>query len=292
MKKIRLVISLLILCVCFNCSNVFASTKVYTRTDGNYLVPADIIVTESNKQAILGTPAINASEKIYDFADLLTETEEDTLYKQIKHFTDSTSIDYVIVTISKNNKAGSKEYARDFYNYNDFAADGIILLIDRANKGIYMTTNGRAVELFPDSRMEPILKNVFLLTKEKKFYEACKSFTTSISEFVQIGSANDNEVVKVGEDGSVKVSKSLHLLEVSIFALVGTIVIIGILLIISRNGKKKESSRDSLNKDTMKIINISEMYLGARTYKALLSDKTKTNDKSKDNKQGPVGLNQ
>lgn len=228
MKKIRIILCLMILSVCFNINDVFASTRVNTRTEGNYLVPTDVIITESNKQAILSTPAVDATEKIYDFADLLTDTEESTLYKSVKHFTDSTKIEYVIVTISKNNKASSKDYTKDFYNYNDFSNDGIILLIDRDKKGIYMTTNGRAVELFPDSRMEPILKNVFNLTKEKKFYEACKSFTTSISEFVQIGVAeNGEELVKVGKDGSVKVSKNYHFVVIAGFALVGTAIIIG-----------------------------------------------------------------
>lgn len=291
MKKIKVFLSLLILCVCFSYSDVFASTKVNTRTDGNYLVPQDVIITESNKQAVLATPAVNASEKIYDFADLLTAKEEETLYKHVKHFIDGTQIDYVIVTISKNNKASSMNYARDFYNYNDFANDGIILLIDRDNKGIYMTTNGRAVELFPDSRMEPILKNVFNLTKNKKFYEACKSFTTSISEFVQIGTVTDKEeVVKVGEDGSVKVSKSFHFLEVSIFALIGTAIIIGILIISSRNVRKATSARDFLNKDTMKIIDISEMFLGSRTFKAPLSSGSNSSVNDNGPKQGGAGI--
>lgn len=292
MKKIRIIVSLIIICICFSCSSVFASTKVNTRTEGNYLVPADVIITESNKAAILGTPAIDASEKIYDFADLLSASEEETLYKNVKHFIDSTNIDYVIVTISKNNKDSSKNYARDFYNYNDFKDDGIIFLIDRDNKGIYMTTSGRAVELFPDSRMEPILKNAFNLTKEKKFYEACKSFTTSISEFVQIGViSDDGEVVKVGKDGTVKVSRDYHLLEISLFALVGTAIIIGILILNSRMVRKATSARDFLNKDTMKIIDISEMFLGTRTLKAPLSGGSNSNNnKNNGPKQSGAGI--
>lgn len=282
MKKFRILISFLIVGLCFSFLNVNASTRVNTRTEGNYLVPPDVIVAESNKNAILSTPAVNADEKIYDFADLLTDGEEEALYKYVKHFIDKTKIDYVVVTISKNNKGSSKDYTRDFYNYNNFGNDGIILLIDRDYKGIYMTTNGRAIELFPDSRMEPILKNTFLLTKEKKFFEACKSFTTSISEFVKIGVVSDDEeVVKVAQDGTVKVSKSLHLLDVFVFALVGTAVIIGILILSSRMVKKATSANDFLNKDTMKIIDISEMFLGSRTFKAPLSGGATHNSKQK-----------
>lgn len=288
MKKIKIFLCLLILSLCVNVNDVFASTRVNTRSEGNYLVPADVIITESNKQSVLATPAVDASEKIYDFADLLTDGEEKVLFKHVKHFIDSTQIDYVIVTISKNNKASSMNYARDFYNFNDFSGDGIILLIDRDNKGIYMTTNGRAVELFPDSRMEPILKNVFNLTKEKKFYDACKSFTTSISEFVQIGVVPDGEeIVKVGKDGKVKTSKNYHYVAIAGFALAGTFIIM-LVLIISSKIKKKRSivTKDCLNKETMRIINISEMSLGSRTYKSLIGSSEDKKDKPNKGKTG------
>lgn len=289
MKKIRFVLLISFICIVLNCNDVFASTKVNIRTEGNYYVPSDVVVTESNKKAILSTPSVNAEEKIYDFAEILTEGEEETLFKNIKHFISSTNMDYAIVTTKKNNKGSSKDYTKDFYNYNDFGNDGIILLIDRDKMGIYMTTSGRAVELFSDERMEPILKNVFELTKKKKFYDACKSFTTSISEIVKIGTVKDDEVVKVGKDGTVKVSKDLHVVNVAIFALLGTGIIIGILILRCRMVRKATSARDFLNKDTMKIVDISEMFLGTRTFKAPL---TSSVDKKKSTpKQGGTGIN-
>lgn len=290
MKKVQMVFIISILCICLNCSEVFAGTKVNIRSEGNYYVPSDVVVTESNKKAILGTPSVNAEEKIYDFADILTDGEEETLFKNIKHFISSTNMDYVIVTTKKNNKASSKDYTKDFYNYNDFSNDGIILLIDRDKMGIYMSTSGKAVEMFSNERMEPILKNVFNLTKERKFYDACKSFTTSISEIVKIGTVKDGEVVKVSKDGNVKVSKDLHLFNVALGALIGTGIIIGILILSSRMVRKATSARDFLNKETMKIVDISEMFLGTRTFKAPL---TSSVDKKKSTppKQSGTGIN-
>ncbi len=289
MKRVKLVLIISFLCIVLNCNDVFAGTKVNIRTEGNYYVPSDVVVTESNKKAILGTPSVNAEEKIYDFAEILTDVEEETLFKNIKHFISSTNMDYVIVTAKKNNKASSKDYTKDFYNYNDFSNDGIILLIDRDKNGIYMSTSGRAVELFSDERMEPILKNVFELTKKKKFYDACKSFTTSISEIVKIGSVKDGEVVKVDENGNVKVSKDLHIVQVAIFALLGTGIIIGILMLRCRMVRKATSARDFLNKDTMKIVDISEMFLGTRTFKAPLTSSVGKNQ-STPPKQGGTGI--
>ena len=54
----------------FNITLVSASTNTNTRTEDNYLINDWIEVTDSNRGNILNTPAVNAEEKIYDFADL------------------------------------------------------------------------------------------------------------------------------------------------------------------------------------------------------------------------------
>ena len=281
MKRIGIIISLIIF---FGSINVFASTKVYTRTDQNYLVPDDVIITESNKSNIMSTPAIDASEKIYDFGNLLTDSEEDKLYTQIKKFIDGASLDFAIVTISDNVKNSSKDYAHDFYDYNMFDNDGILFLIDMDNRSIYMSTNGTAVSLFPDSRMEPILENVYGKVSQKKYYDACLSFTTSISEFIELGDSDYNEDVVINDDGTI--TKNLHLLEVFLFALIGTIIIIVILIMMNRMVSKATLAKEFLNKETMKINDISEVFLGSHTSKTLIAD-----DSSNMTSKGSSGQN-
>ena len=67
MKKIIKYFTLLLLI--FLSTNVYASTNTKERTEDDLLVPSKVEVTESNKQYILDTPAVDAEEKVYDFAD-------------------------------------------------------------------------------------------------------------------------------------------------------------------------------------------------------------------------------
>ena len=268
MKRVRSVIFLIIVCFTFCITNVFASTKTYVRNESNYLIPSDVRVTESNRERILNTPAINSNEKVYDFAELLSSTEEDNLYKQIKSFVDGTELDFAVVTIKENNKGSAQTYAHDFYDFNYFAGNGLLFLIDMDTRTIYMVTKGSAVDLFPNSRMEPILGNVYKKVSDGKYYDACSTFLTSISAFVDIGEVQADEDVVVNEDGTI--SKDLHIGEVLIFALVGTVVVILIMIGMNRMVNKATSSREFLNKDTMKILNISEMFLGSHTSKTAI----------------------
>ena len=77
--------------------SVQASVNTYTRTDSDYLVPDYIDVTGSNRDNVLSTPAVDASEKVYDFADLLTDSEEKKIYNQVIEYIDKTDLIYQLV---------------------------------------------------------------------------------------------------------------------------------------------------------------------------------------------------
>lgn len=262
--------------------DVFASTKVNIRTESNYYLPSDVRVSESNKQSILSTPAVDASEKIYDFAELLTETEEKKLYKKIKYFVKETELDLVIVTIKENVKGNSgdsattrmKAYSHDFYDYNDFKNNGLLLLIDMQAGGIYMVTEGKAVELFPNSRMNPILKNVYDKLSERKYFDACNGFITSVSDFVDIGVPGDEDLV-IDDDGNVVKDKLSNILWIVLSSLVISGIIVGIMISSYKNVKLSNNSHDYLNRNSVNIITISEMYLGGKTNRALLNKNNK-----------------
>ncbi len=261
--RLRKIFCLIILCILLNCSDVFASTKVNTRTDSDYLVPRDIVVTNSNRKAILSTPAINAEEKIYDFAEILTDDEEEKLYKQIFNFIYETNMDMAIVTIKDNPVGSTKDYAHNFYQYNFFKDDGLLFLIDFYESEIYMTTSGKAYNLFPDSRMQPILKNVYNKIMKKNFYEACSTFVNSIGGFVGIGEATKGEDVVIDVDGTVH--KESWIIEALVFAGIGTLIGMVVLVSMNKMVKPATTARSFLEQETVVIKDIRDNFIDAKT---------------------------
>lgn len=185
MKKILLF--LIIICSFYI---VDASFNTYTRTKKNLLVPSDVVVNEENINTIINTPAVDSHNKIYDFADLLTEDEEKTIFTKINEYINNTGIDLVIVTTSNLNSFSINEYAYNFYDYNDFLESGVIFVIykDGTNTSIFMGNNGpRNSELFTlytNSRINEILKYVYENDiKNENYYQACESFMKLIDGF-------------------------------------------------------------------------------------------------------------
>ena len=121
-KRYFIVLILLMMFV----SSVNASTLTYDRrTLDNYGVNKKWKITENNLDDILNTYAVNSSELIYDFSNILTDSEEREAYKLAKEFKENTGMELIFLTDNLYYSYDSKneDYAVDFYDYNDFGID-------------------------------------------------------------------------------------------------------------------------------------------------------------------------
>lgn len=257
------VISILFLATfILNITPVYASTKTYERSEYDYLISSDITVTEYNKDNILNTPAVDASEKVYDFADLFTTTEETDLYNQISDYIATHNLDLAVVTIDDNNKLSPQEYADDFYDYNDFGInsthDGVLFLIDMDNREIYMSTTGNAIEMYNDYRIDSVLDVVYQYMTDADYYEG-------VTEYIEV----IGDYAKEGLPTSTGNNQSLT--EVILISLgvgfVATLIIMFILIRKNRLVRKATTAKEYLNKESVVVNNVGEVFLGSNTVK-------------------------
>lgn len=161
MKSNYLVKIIFVFISLFYCFNTFASTKIFERTNENLRIHESIEVNDNNIDSILNTPSVDASEKVYDFANLFSESEEKKIYDEINSFINITNYDLAVVTINVNNKNDEVEYADDFYDYNSFGFDesfsGLLFLIDMDNRVIYISTTGYGIKMYDDYRIDRII---------------------------------------------------------------------------------------------------------------------------------------
>ena len=178
-KKLFISYFLIMFLSLFICSS-FASTNVKNRTSVNLYINKNITVNSSNKKLILDTPYVDASEKIYDFANLFTDSEEKELYDLAQNYINTKNMDLVIVTINNNNKSNSMNYADDFYDYNDFGIganySGIILLIDMDNRNVWISTSGDSIKLYTDSYINKMLDKIQSNLKSKNYFTGATNF--------------------------------------------------------------------------------------------------------------------
>lgn len=265
MKKIlRLFI---VLCL-FSTFNVYASTNTNERSEDNLLVPSYIEVTDSNKDNILNTPAVDASEKIYDYADLFSDEEEEALYKAVSKYIKKTNFDLAIVTINENNKSSARVYADDFYDYNEFGIDneqsGVLFLIDMDTREFYQANTGKAMDIYTDNGREYVFDNIEDYIKNKEYYNGIEKFIKFITSYYEIDSMKGH--YKVNNNGNIEKDYG----PIAIVFIISTVITFIVMTIMIKKNKmvfKAHSADDFLVKDTLKVNKTSDKFMGSHVSK-------------------------
>lgn len=246
MKKCKILGAFMFVFLLIYSVSIFASTNTYLRTEEDLKINSSINVTQNVINSALATPKVDASEKVYDFADLLTETEEEEIYNRIIKFIDKSNIDMVVVTIDENNKSSSMVYADDFYDYNDFGIgdkkDGILFLIDMDNRNMWISTTGSAIRKYSDEKIDSILDATYNKISNQDYY-GC------ILEFI------DNSTSKFPIGAILSVS------------LVGTVIFVIIGCFKHRTIRKAVQAKQYLNKDSFKLTENEERFITTHTTK-------------------------
>lgn len=241
----------------FSITDVFASTDTFDRAeDNNYLIKKEYNIDDKMLKSILSTPAVDATEKIYDFADLYTADEEKELYSIVSKYIENYNFDFAIVTTNNNTKSSTKAYAQDFYDYNDFGIDtdysGILFLIDMDKRNFQMITTGAAIKMYTDTRIDICLDEAMEYISSGDYYDGTVAFVEKVDSYASIGFPDEfgNEPKLSG------VSKLIAMpwMGICIFALGGTGVVMLVFVLSSKNVHKATSSQQYLTKSDAKVI--------------------------------------
>ncbi len=258
--------------------NVYASTNTYDRnTLENYGVNKKVENIDSKLTYIMKTKKVDASEKIYDFSDILTDEEEKLLKEKIDKFIEDNNMDMVIVTdsFSYSYDKQNEEYADDFYDYNDFGLDieyysGVLLLrnTNPADPYYHMSTSGNAQMYFSDSRVNSILDNIYDDIHEGNYYQGFSRWISYVDSYAKQGlpSTADNYYLdKYGNMHELKPKYHPPILLALIVAgaVAGTIT--GIMVSRNKMVKKAKKAEEYLNQDSINITKREDTYLRSHT---------------------------
>lgn len=148
--------------------------------------------------------AFDTTQKVYDYAQVLTATQEADLKRSIDLYIANNNMDMALVTVKYHNKNNTMNYADDFYDYNGFGIgpnyDGIIFVIDFTfgYTDIWMSTTGTAIDVYTDTRIDSILDSV-ANKKNDGYYEMLNVFVEKANYYAGQGiptyeNYNDNYI--------------------------------------------------------------------------------------------------
>lgn len=178
---------ILLLCISFITTPVWAQEiTVYERNEANrYGIDESIDLNNTTIFHAEQIPYIDSQVYIYDFASLLTDDEVALIHNKLKNINDKYGI--VIVTTNDVGILTTQQYADDFYDYNNFKKDGVLLLIDMQNREVYISTTYYGQILFDNNRVEDMLDEVAPQLTNRNYYDACNKFIDMITTYIEDG---------------------------------------------------------------------------------------------------------
>lgn len=135
------------------------------------------------------------AERVYDYADVLTDREEEKLRKKIAEVEALGHFDVILVTINQVMETSGvswedamMNYADDFYDYNQYGYDMVhgdgVLLLDNwyeGQGGSWLCTTGRVYEQFSTFDIDDVLDEVYYYVEDDPYTAYC-SYIDMVAE--------------------------------------------------------------------------------------------------------------
>ena len=130
-------------------------------------------------------------QRVFDYADLLTDDEEQALESRIEELVSLYSQDIGLVTIEDDSVTSTMEFADAFYEDSGMGAGdnrtGVLYCIDMYNREAYISTAGDMIDIIDDQREEVILDTVVYYLAEEDYYSAFMGALDYTEEYINAG---------------------------------------------------------------------------------------------------------
>ncbi len=128
------------------------------------------------------------AQRVFDDADLLSESEEQVIQEEIEKRIEKLSLDIIVVTTDDAYGKSAEAYADDYYDehgfgYGDSYGPGILCLIDMDNREVHLSTAGQAIAQFTDWEINQMLDEIYYWLAEGRWYDACVAFVEQVDEY-------------------------------------------------------------------------------------------------------------
>lgn len=233
----------------------------------------------------IGIKSVNAFDttlKIYDYAQILTPNEEESLKLEIDEFIKDYNMDMVLVSVKYHQRNTTKAYAEDFYDYNGFGLnstyDGIIFVIDFnfGYRDIYISTTGESIRLYDDYRINNMLDNISDVSN-KDYVDWYKSFISDAKYYASLGVPSSNSGTHIDNNGDLVYNdsyliKNLPWLMIIIISLVIPSIVIVILINKNKMIKKSINANYYIKEGSIVINTRNDRFVTTHTTSVRIND--------------------
>lgn len=136
-------------------------------------------------------PVSAASPRLADDAGLLSDAECAAIEKRLDTLSTQYGLDVVIVTVQSTGGRTPMEYADDYFDYNDYAPDGVLLLVSMEESDWWISTTGYGIAAFTDAGIEYIGDRIVPSLSDGDYADAFAAFADLCDQFLTQAKSGD-----------------------------------------------------------------------------------------------------
>lgn len=154
------------------------------------LLTAGLLMT-----ALLFTGAYRAeaaeTANVKDFMSYLTPDQITALQSTADRLKSTYGLEPVIVITDNVEGKSSMAFSDDYYDYNGYGTDadksGLLMLINMADRDVWISTKGKAIDIYTDSRIASMQDGIVGYLPDKDYNGACTSFMSDVETYALQG---------------------------------------------------------------------------------------------------------
>ena len=129
-------------------------------------------------------PVCAAPSRLVDDAQLLDKTEASQVEAELDEISAKHDMDIVIVTVDSTDGQSPMAYADDYYDYNGYGPDGILLLVSMEESDWWVSTTGYGITVVTDAGLEYMAERFVPYLSEGAFSSAFLEFARLCDQFI------------------------------------------------------------------------------------------------------------
>lgn len=143
--------------------------------------------------------AVTETGRVYDFAEILNDSFEEKLQKNIDKAVESAKLDIVVLTVDRMFGESQQGLAGSFYDRGGFGyeediknASGVLLLVDMENRQLYISTAGIGILYINDAVWDTILDDITEDATDGDYEKLCSEFVEDIVYYGNMAAATED----------------------------------------------------------------------------------------------------
>lgn len=195
---------------------------------------------------------VNAStqseETVFDYADLLSEAEEDELREYSSKY-EKYEISVIYLTTDDAEGYSSMTYSDNFYDTHAFLPDGVLFMIDMDNREVYINTVGKCIEWLEDDVYD-ILDETYEYASDEEYFDCLMETSKKACRIIE---NHTNPVM-----GAIRPSLIVF------FIALGITAIVVVVLLVKHNKANRKTLAERYMGSSFVVNNKNVVYMGCR----------------------------